>query len=47
MFNAFNNLNLSQITFGGNAAHIDNSQFGRADAGLAGRVVEFQVRLSF
>ncbi len=47
MFNAFNNLNLSQITFGDNAAHIDNSQFGRADAGLAGRVVEFQIRLSF
>ena len=47
MFNAFNNLNLSPITFGDNAAHIDNSQFGRADAGLAGRVIEFQVRLSF
>jgi hypothetical protein len=47
MFNAFNNLNLSPITFGDNAAHIDNAQFGRADAGLAGRVVEFQVRLSF
>ena len=47
MFNAFNNLNLSPITFGDNAAHIDNPQFGRADAGLAGRVVEFQVRLSF
>jgi len=47
MFNAFNNLNLSPITFGDNGAHIDNSQFGRADAGLAGRVVEFQIRLSF
>ena len=47
MFNAFNNLNLSPITFGDNGAHIDNPQFGRADAGLAGRVVEFQVRLSF
>ena len=47
MFNAFNNLNLSPITFGDNAAHIDNSQFGRADAGLAGRVIELQVRLSF
>lgn len=47
MFNAFNNLNLSPITFGDNAAHIDNPQFGRADAGLAGRVVEFQIRLSF
>jgi hypothetical protein len=47
MFNAFNTLNLSPITFGDNAAHIDNPQFGRADAGLAGRVVEFQVRLSF
>ena len=47
MFNAFNHLNLSPITFGDNAAHIDNPQFGRADAGLAGRVIEFQVRLSF
>ena len=47
MYNAFNKLNLSPITFGDNAAHADNSQFGRADAGLAGRVVEFQVRLSF
>jgi hypothetical protein len=47
LFNAFNNLNLSPITFGDNAAHIDQPQFGRADAGLAGRVVEFQVRLSF
>ena len=47
MFNAFNNLNLSPITFGDNAAHIDNPQFGRADAGLAGRVVEFEIRLSF
>lgn len=47
MYNAFNKLNLSPITFGDNAAHPDNSQFGRADAGLSGRVVEFQVRLSF
>lgn len=47
MYNAFNKLNLSPFTFGGNAAHIDNPQFGRADAGLSGRVVEFLVRLSF
>ena len=47
MYNAFNHLNLSPITFGDNAAHADNPQFGRADAGLAGRVVEFQFRLSF
>jgi hypothetical protein len=47
MYNAFNQLNLTTITFGGNAAHADNAQFGRADAALAGRVVEFQARLSF
>jgi hypothetical protein len=47
MYNAFNKLNLSPITFGDNGAHADNPQFGRADAGLTGRVVEFQVRLSF
>jgi hypothetical protein len=47
IFNVFNNLNLSPITFGDNGAHLDNPQFGRADAGLAGRVVEFQIRLSF
>jgi hypothetical protein len=47
MYNAFNQLHLSTITFGDNAALADNPQFGKADAGLAGRVVEFQVRLSF
>ncbi|HTA44442.1 MAG TPA: carboxypeptidase regulatory-like domain-containing protein [Bryobacteraceae bacterium] len=47
MFNAFNTLNLTPITFGDNAAHADMPQFGRADAGLAGRVVELQFRLSF
>jgi hypothetical protein len=47
MYNAFNTLNLSPITFGDNGAHAENPQFGRADAGLSGRVVEFQVRLSF
>ena len=47
MYNAFNKLNLSPFTFGDNGAHIDNPQFGRSDAGLSGRVVEFQVRLSF
>jgi hypothetical protein len=47
MYNAFNQLHLSPITFGDNAALADNPQFGKADAGLAGRVVEFQVRLSF
>jgi hypothetical protein len=47
MYNAFNTLNLSPITFNDNAAHPDNAQFGRADTGLSGRVVEFQARLSF
>ena len=47
MYNAFNKLNLAPFAFGSNSAHIDNPLFGKAENGLAGRVVEFQVRLSF
>jgi hypothetical protein len=46
-FNIFNQLNLQPFGFDTNATHIDRATFGQADAGLAGRVVEFQARLSF
>ena len=46
-FNAFNQLNLQPFLFDTNATHSDRGTFGQADAGLAGRVIEFQARLSF
>ncbi len=46
-FNIFNKLNLQSFLFDSNAAHADRATFGQADAGLAGRVVELQARLSF
>ncbi len=46
-FNAFNQLNLQHIQFGSAGALIENPNFGRSPAGLAGRVVEFQARFSF
>ena len=46
-FNAFNQLNLQPFLFDTNATHFDRGTFGQADAGLAGRVIEFQARLSF
>lgn len=45
IFNAFNNLNLAP--FGFFAPTVDNPNFGRAEKGLAGRVVELQGRFSF
>jgi hypothetical protein len=45
VFNAFNNLNLNPFRFF--APLIEDPNFGRADKGLAGRVVELQGRLSF
>jgi hypothetical protein len=44
-FNVFNNLNLTN--FGFFSSTVDNPDFGRASGALAGRVVEFQGRLSF
>lgn len=44
-FNAFNNLNLAP--FGFFTPNVDNSNFGRAEKGLAGRVFELQGRFSF
>ena len=47
-FNLFNTLNLAPFQFGSSSMHIDEPlYFGRATAGLAGRVVEFQARVSF
>jgi hypothetical protein len=45
IFNAFNNLNLAPFGFFSNV--IEDSNFGRSERGLAGRVVEFQGRLNF
>jgi hypothetical protein len=45
--NAFNELNLTPIGFFSSGAFADNPNFGRADSGLSGRVVEFQARFSF
>jgi len=44
-FNAFNNLNLTPFRFF--AANIEDPNFGRAERGLAGRVIELQARFSF
>jgi carboxypeptidase family protein/TonB-dependent receptor-like protein len=47
-FNVFNQLNLKPFNFGSAPTHIDNpDNFGRAQEGLAGRVIEFQGRLRF
>ncbi len=39
-------LNLQLFLFDSNATQADRASFGQADAGLAGRVIEFQARLS-
>jgi hypothetical protein len=44
-FNVFNQLNLQP--FGFFSPNVDSPDFGRAERALAGRVVEFQARLSF
>ncbi|MGH9583290.1 MAG: hypothetical protein ACRD4O_10170, partial [Bryobacteraceae bacterium] len=48
-FNVFNQLNLQPFTFGASDidTRIENPNFGRPDAALAGRSIELQVRLSF
>jgi hypothetical protein len=46
-FNVFNQQNLAPFGFNTNATNIQGGTFGQADAGLAGRVIEFQARLSF
>ncbi len=48
-FNIFNMLNLPPFQTGGqsNTDFTNTGDFGRATQGLAGRVIEFQIRLSF
>ena len=46
-FNLFNNLNLSPFLFNSASTQIENADFGRATAALAGRVIELQARFSF
>ena len=46
-FNLFNKLNLQPFSFGTGNTRIESPLFGRSPGGLAGRVIEFQARLSF
>jgi hypothetical protein len=46
-FNIFNLLNLQPFNFNSPSTQVQNPLFGRAERGLAGRVVEIQGRLSF
>ena len=46
-FNLFNQLNLAPFGFFSSSTDIRNPSFGKATAGLAGRVIEFQARFSF
>lgn len=46
-FNLFNKLNLQPIGFNTDQNRIENPRFGQSPGGLAGRVIEFQARLSF
>ena len=46
-FNAFNQLNLAPIGFFDQGADVNSVNFGRATAGLSGRVAELQARFSF
>jgi hypothetical protein len=46
-FNVFNLLNLQSFAFASPSTNINDNNFGRAERGLAGRVIELQGRLSF
>ena len=46
-FNVFNILNLQPFNFNSPSTQVSNALFGRAERGLAGRVVEIQGRFSF
>jgi hypothetical protein len=46
-FNVFNLLNLQPFNFNSPSTQITNALFGRAERGLAGRVIEFQGRFQF
>jgi hypothetical protein len=47
LFNAFNILNLAPFGFFSPSTDVNSINFGRATAGLAGRVIELQARFSF
>ena len=47
MFNVFNLLNLQPFNFNSPSTQVQNALFGRAERGLAGRVIEFQGRFNF
>lgn len=47
IFNLFNKLNLIPFARDASNVSINNSNFGQASGALAGRVIEFQARLSF
>jgi hypothetical protein len=47
LFNVFNILNLQPFNFNSPSTQIENPLFGRAERGLAGRVVEIQGRFNF
>ena len=46
-FNIFNQLNLAPFSFGSSSVTITDPNFGKATAGLAGRVMELQARFRF
>lgn len=46
-FNAFNILNLQPFQFNSISTQVQNPNFGRAEKGLSGRVIEIQGRFSF
>jgi hypothetical protein len=47
VFNLFNKLNLAPFGFGSGSTVVEDAHFGQATTALAGRVLEFQARLSF
>lgn len=46
-FNVFNNLNLAPFRFASAGVFVESNDFGRAERGLSGRVIEFQGRFIF
>jgi hypothetical protein len=46
-FNLFNKLNLIPFARNANNVSINDTHFGQSSGALAGRVIEFQARLSF
>jgi hypothetical protein len=46
-FNIFNILNLQPFNFNSPSTQVTNALFGRAERGLAGRVIELQGRIQF